>query len=84
MVAHAAVRGIRIEALESQLEGDIDLRGFLGLAPDVPKGYTEIRVKFRVKANPEDIPMLKKLTAFSPVFNTITKGANVRIDVKAM
>ena len=84
MVAHAAVRGIRIEALESQLEGDIDLRGFLGLAPDVPKGYTEIRVKFRVQANPEDIPMLKKLTAFSPVFNTITKGANVRIDVKAM
>jgi len=84
MVAHAAVRGIRIEELESELEGDIDLRGFLGLAPDVPKGYTEIRVKFRVKANPEDIPMLKKLTTFSPVFNTITKGANVRIDVEAM
>jgi hypothetical protein len=26
MVAHAAVRGIRIQALESELEGDIDLR----------------------------------------------------------
>jgi hypothetical protein len=26
------VQGIRIEALESELEGDIDLRGFLGLA----------------------------------------------------
>lgn len=84
MVAHAAVRGIRIEELESELEGDIDLRGFLGIAPDVPKGYTEIRVKFRVKANPEDIPMLKKLTAFSPVFNTITNGANVRINVEAI
>ena len=31
MVAHAAVRGIHIEELESKLEGDIDLRGFLGL-----------------------------------------------------
>jgi hypothetical protein len=46
MVAHAAVRGIEIQELESEFEGDIDLRGFLGLASDVPKGYTEIRVKF--------------------------------------
>ncbi len=82
MVAHAAVRGIRIEELESELEGDIDLRGFLGLAPDVPKGYTDIRVKFRVKAKPEDLAMLKKLTSFSPVFNTITQGANVKVDVE--
>ncbi|MDC1287588.1 OsmC family protein [Gammaproteobacteria bacterium] len=82
MVAHAAVRGIRIEELESELEGDIDLRGFLGLAPDVPKGYTDIRVKFRVKAKPEDLAMLKELTSFSPVFNTITHGANVQVDVE--
>ena len=40
MVAHAAVRGIQIDELESEFEGDIDLRGFLGLADDVPKGYT--------------------------------------------
>ena len=32
------VRGIYIEELESELEGDIDLRGFLGLDADVPKG----------------------------------------------
>lgn len=53
MVAHAAVRGIEIEELESELEGDLDLRGFLGLAMDVPKGYTEIRARFRVKARPK-------------------------------
>jgi hypothetical protein len=35
LVAHAAVPGIHIEALESQFECDIDLRGFLELAPDV-------------------------------------------------
>jgi len=82
MVAHAAVRGIPVEEVESELEGDIDLRGFLGLAPDVPKGYTDIRVKFRVKAKPEDLNMLKKLVTFSPVFNTISQGANVDIDVE--
>ena len=82
MVAHAAVRGIHIEALESELEGDIDLRGFLGLANDVPKGFTEIRVKFRVKADVDNMERLKRLTLYSPVFNTITQGANVEIQVE--
>jgi uncharacterized OsmC-like protein len=83
MVAHAAVRGIAIEALESELEGDINLNGFLGLDPNMPKGYTEIRARFRVKARPEDLPRIRELAAFSPVFNTITNGARVVVDVQA-
>lgn len=82
MVAHAAVRGINIEELESELEGDIDLRGFLGLANDVPKGYTDIRLKFKVKADVNNMERLKRLAMFSPVFNTITQGANVDIQVE--
>ena len=83
MVAHAAVRGIHIDELESELEGDIDLRGFLGLSRDVPKGFTEIRVKFKVKADVDNMERLKRLTTYSPVFNTITQGANVDIQVEA-
>lgn len=83
MVAHAAVRGIHIEEVESELEGDIDLRGFLGLSNDVPKGYTNIRVKFKVKSDVDDMEKLKSLTKFSPVFNTITNGANVDIQVES-
>jgi uncharacterized OsmC-like protein len=82
MVAHAAVRGIEIEELESRLEGDIDLRGFLGLDTTVPKGYTEIRARFRVKARPEDLDRIRELAMFSPVFNTITQGARVAVDVE--
>ena len=82
MVAHAAVRGIHIEELESELEGDMDLRGFLGLSKDVPKGFTEIRIKFKVKADVDNMERLKRLTAYSPVFNTITQGANVDIQVE--
>jgi uncharacterized OsmC-like protein len=81
MVAHAAVRGIEIEELESELEGDIDLRGFLGLAMAVPRGYTNIRAKFRVKAKPEDMSRIRELASFSPVFNTLTSGTNVEVDV---
>jgi len=83
MVAHAAVRGIHIEELESELEGDIDLRGFLGLSDDVPKGYTDIRVKFKVRADVDNMERLKRLTSYSPVLNTITQGANVAIQVEA-
>jgi uncharacterized OsmC-like protein len=81
MVAHAAVRGIEIEELESELEGDIDLRGFLGLDLNVPKGYTEIRAKFRVRARPEDLDRIRELARFSPVFHTITRGAKVAVEV---
>jgi uncharacterized OsmC-like protein len=83
MVAHAAVRGIHIEALESELEGDIDLNGFLGLDENVPKGFTDIRMRFRVKADVDDMDELKRLAAYSPVFNTLTQGANVDIQVEA-
>jgi len=80
MVAHAAVRGIEIEELESDLEGDLDLQGLFGLA-DVPRGYTNIRVNFRVKARPEDVARIQELAEFSPVFNTITQGAKVDVNV---
>ena len=82
MVAHAAVRGIKIDELESEFEGDIDLRGFLGLADDVPKGYTAIRARFRVKADPADLETLRGLASFSPVFNTLTNGTDVDVRVE--
>jgi uncharacterized OsmC-like protein len=82
LVAHAAVQGIHIESLESELEGDIDLRGFLGLAPDVPKGYTNIRVKFKVKTDSENVKKLKKLASFSPVYNTLINGTKVDIEIE--
>jgi len=45
MVYHAAARGIQLEGVESSLEGDLDLHGFLGLK-DVPRGYQKLRVQF--------------------------------------
>ncbi len=84
MIAHAAVRGIHIDELESQVEGDIDLRGFLGLDNDVPKGYTNIRIKFRAKGDPENVAKLRRLAEFSPVYNTLTQGVSVDIEVEPM
>ena len=82
IVAHAAVRGIPIEEIESQVEGDIDIQGFLGLDPEVPKGFQDIRITFKIKAAPEDIDKLMELAKFSPVYNTITQSANVDIQIE--
>ena len=79
LVAHAAVRGIKIHELESEVEGDIDLRGFLGLAEDVPKGYKNIRILFKIKTDEKNLSRLKDLAEFSPVYNTIAEGASVDI-----
>lgn len=83
IVAHAAVRGIDIQELESHIEGDIDLRGFFGLSEDVPKGYQQLRAKFRVRSDAEP-EQLRKLAQFSPVFNTLMNGVDVALDIERM
>lgn len=76
--------GIYIEELESELEGDVELRGFLGLGNDVPKGYTDIRIQFRLMTEVGNLERLQATgTVFSPVSNTITQGANLDIRVEA-
>jgi uncharacterized OsmC-like protein len=82
MVYHAAMRGIRIEELEMDLEGDLDLRGFLGLSDEVRKGYENIRVNFRVKTDEENLDRLKALSKLSPVYDVTRNGTNVDISIE--
>jgi uncharacterized OsmC-like protein len=82
IVAHASAKGIEIRGIESRYEGDIDLRGFLGLSEEVPVGYREIRVYFKIDADVSDEQkeeMVRMGQKYSPVFNTITKSAPVSI-----
>jgi uncharacterized OsmC-like protein len=53
--AICALEGIELEELQIETEGDIDLRGFLGLDASVPPGYDELRytVYIRGDATPE-------------------------------
>ena len=82
MVAHAAMRGIPINSVESEVEGDINLNGYLGLSNAIPRGYTDLRIKFKVDADSRYHNRLRELSKFSPVFNTIINGANIDIEVK--
>ena len=44
LVYVAAARGVRLTEVESTLEGDMDVRGALGLDDDYSNGFTQIRV----------------------------------------
>ena len=80
IIAHSAVRGITINALSSEIEGDIDLNGFLDLDSSVPIGYSEIRVKLLIDTDYEDIGEVASLHRFSPVYNTIINATPVRVE----
>ncbi|MBI4775023.1 MAG: OsmC family protein [Deltaproteobacteria bacterium] len=85
LVAHAAARGITVKGVESRYEGDIDLRGFLGLSEYVPVGYSEIRVYFKIDADISDEDkeeLVRMAQKYSPVFNTITKSAPVSVHLE--
>ena len=81
LVYHAAVRGIEIEAVQSELEGDIDIRGFLGLSEDVRKGYHGVRVKMRVKSD-AGAEQLKELAQYSPVYDVVSNSLPVDLVVE--
>jgi uncharacterized OsmC-like protein len=50
-VAQCSVRGITLESLVIETEGDIDLRGFLGIDPAVPNGYERLNYTVRIKGS---------------------------------
>jgi uncharacterized OsmC-like protein len=81
--ANASVAGIRIDSLRIELEGDIDMRTFLGLGGD-NAGYQAIRVKvdLRSDATPEQVKALhEKVVGSSPVGHTVSRAVPLRIDL---
>jgi uncharacterized OsmC-like protein len=82
LIAHAAAKGIEIKRLSSRYEGDLDLRGFLGLSEEVPVGFQTIRVFFTIEADlseAEKVELLKMAQKYSPVFNTIARATPVSV-----
>ena len=61
----AAAMGIRTERIEVTVEGDLDLRGTLGISKDVPVGFETIHLRFDIaapEATPEQLRSLREKT----------------------
>jgi uncharacterized OsmC-like protein len=82
----AAARGVTLSEVESHIEGDIDLRGILGLSDQVRNGFQQIRVSFTIKG---DAPpaVLEKIVEQSrkrsAVYDVLTNGIPVSVSVHA-
>ena len=82
-VLHAMARGIKVNALSTELEGDIDLHGLLGMNDAVNPGYEEIRIRMQVDADCSDAALADLMAyaqAHSPVCNTICRPVPVKIE----
>jgi len=76
LVYHAAVREIRIEAVESSSVGDLDVRGVLGLSEDVRKALSKVTVNMRVKSE-ATAEELTGLAMYSPVYDMVSQSLPV-------
>lgn len=72
----AASMGVDVHEIAVAVEGDLDLRGTLGLANEVPVGFEDIRLTFRIEApdaTSEQLRALREKTEqYCVVFQTLT------------
>lgn len=85
LMFNAALQDIKIDRLEFDVEGDIDVRGFLAISQDVRKGLQGIRMSCRISS---DAPQskLRELVElgqrFSPVFDIVTNQVPVTVTLE--
>jgi len=83
IVYHAAARGIALDGVETTIQGDLDLHGFLGLDGNARPGYEQIRVAINVTGDfgDDQLAELASLVRYSPVRDIVSNPVPVAIDV---
>ena len=83
----AAAMGIETDKIEVTVEGDLDLRGTLGIAKDIPVGFESICVKFDVTApaaTPEQLHALReKSEQYCVVMQTLLRPPKIETEWNA-
>ena len=84
VAAVAQNRGVQLRSVESTLEGQMDIRGILGMDGDVRNGYDDIKVTFKIDADApkKDIEaIVAQSQKRSAVYDVITNPVNVTVEV---
>lgn len=80
--ATAAMMGVKLESVEIETDGTLDLRGFLGLDESVPPGYRGLKCTVRLKGNgtPEQMAKIVEVVKkTSPNYWNITRAIPVEV-----
>ena len=84
--AVATALGIEIRGGEVRAEGDLDVRGTLGVAKDAPVGFREIRLKFLLDtdAGRDQLDKLLQLTErYCVVYQTLRASPPIKLELAA-
>lgn len=80
----AAAMNIPVENISLLVEGDMDLRGTLGISKEVPVGFEEIRLQWEIEApeaTPEQLRALQEKTEqYCVVMQTLLHSPRIRSD----
>lgn len=80
----AAARGVQLRSAHCDVEGDIDLRGILGIDDQVRNGFSAIRVRFTIDGDAEAqriASLVAQSVRRSAVYDVITCGTSVSVEV---
>ncbi|MGT2468393.1 OsmC family protein [Mesorhizobium atlanticum] len=84
----AAARGIKLTKVKCSVDGDMDLRGILGISDEVRNGLQNIHVSFedRRRCAGRKAPAAGRAVAraCSAVFDVLTKGVPVTVGIKTI
>ncbi len=80
----AAAMGVPTKRIEVTVEGDLDLRGTLGISKEVPVGFKNIRLRFDIdapSATPEQLHALQEKTEqYCVVMQTLVQPPQMQTD----
>ncbi len=80
----ATALGIATNRIEVKVEGDLDLRGTLGISKEAPVGFETIRVRFEIDAPEATAEQLRglreKAEQYCVVMQTLTTPPKLEVD----
>ncbi|MBI0583273.1 MAG: OsmC family protein [Methanomassiliicoccus sp.] len=85
IVYNAAARGIAIDKLSIEVDGDVDVHGFLGLSQEVRPGFQDVRVKVDLRTDHprEDVENLIRYSQkVSPILDSLRNRIPVEIELR--
>jgi uncharacterized OsmC-like protein len=77
-------RDIQLRSVTATLQGDMDIRGILGVDPEVRNGFSQITITYNIDADarPEDIrALVAQSQKRSAVYDIVTNPTNVKVEV---
>lgn len=85
LTAVATAMGIHLRDARVHAQGDLDFRGTLGVAKDVPVGFSAIRLRFEVDsdATPAQLESLLKLTErYCVIYQTLRNPPAMTVELQ--